>query len=621
MTDMTATTDILRSATATASDIQINAPNYNNPPAQRHLGPQNRVNPSDKPDGYSIPAMVRELFSRSRESRRPLLDQWRINYRALNNRSYRIGLNSWSEDPAVNQIWPIIASMTSWMTDQRPTFRVVPTAEAFSEYWDFYDALSRDLSTVLTNCFQQYQLDAEIDVMLWDIHTYGVGYIKTQWEPWLADGLGDMTFRRVDPFTIYPDPYAHDMSDCSYIIEAKTMTVADADRAWPGAAKLLGYTSYIEDAEQAPTKTEELTNRYRPRIVGPPSGPGLPTNSPGNVAPLPRHPRDKFIESQVITVLECYIRGYKTEPADTEGVTKVRDDWRCVVVSGNVVLVDKKCAEVYPFNTHPYDRCVLRNTGEWYGPSIVEMLIPIQRQVNWLLGAISRNIYLMGNPVLLEDPRSATMNQRFTNGPGQRLKGYDGVKWMDPPQVHPQMSLQLIELLQGQAETISGLSAMMRGFAPGGRNAQGVLDSIQDAAFVRVRASLRELERTLRGSAQKMAAGIAEFYTEPRLLSVIGPDGRTTSLALKARHFYARDDEDYGSIIPLRFSVGADAGSSMPTSKQARAAEAKHLFEVGAIDVIELLRALEWPNYFEVAQRVLEQQVLAAQQEGSRPAA
>lgn len=586
------------------------------------LGPQNKVNPTPASDDRNaIPQLVRELFTRAREVRRPLLNQWKLNYRSLNNRSYRPGMAPWDEEPAVNQIWPVIASMTSWMTDQRPSFRVTPTAEAFSEYWDFYEALSRDLSTVLTAIFNNYKLDSEISKMLWDAHTYGIGYVKCQWEPWLADGLGDMCFRRVDPYTLYIDPYASNDSNMTYVIEAKTMTVDDADRAWPGAAKLLGYASYVEEADRQPTITEDLTQNHRPRIsLGPITGSGLPVNSALNNAPY-GGARDKFRESPIITVLECYVRGYVTEKADTEGVTKVRDDWRCLVVTGNTVLVNKKCSEIYPFNTHPYDRYVLFDTGEWYGPSIVEMLTPLQRQINWLLGAISRNIYLMGNPMLAEDPRSAVANQRVTNRPGQRLKAYGDVKWLDPPQITSTWAMDLIQFLKGEIESISGLSAMVRGFAPGGRNAQGVLDSIQDAAFVRVRSSLRELERTLRGVAMKMAAGVAEFYTEPRLMSIVGPDGRTMSLALEPRHFYARDEEEYGKMIPLRFTVAADAGSSLPTSKQARSAEAKHLFEMGAIDILDLLRAIDWPNYAETAQRVMEQQMMAAQQAAGPPPA
>jgi hypothetical protein len=178
------------------------------------------------------------------------------------------------------------------------------------------------------------------------------------------------------------------------------------------------------------------------------------------------------------------------------------------------------------------------------------------------------------------------------------------------------MSVQLVQYYESKIETISGLSAMVRGFAPTGRNAQGVLDSVQDAAFVRVRASLRELERGLREVAARMAANVAEFYTEERLMSIIGPDGQRTHLALNARHFYVPHNgpnaDEPGDRIPLRFSLIADAGSQLPTSKQARAAEAKDLFNLGAIDIYELLKAVQWPNYALVAQRVMEQAAMSA---------
>jgi hypothetical protein len=61
----------------------------------------------------------------------------------------------------------------------------------------------------------------------------------------------------------------------------------------------------------------------------------------------------------------------------------------------------------------------------------------------------------------------------------------------------------------------------------------------------------------------------------------------------------------------LRFTVVADAGSQLPTSRQARAAEAERLFALGAIDALELLKAKQWPNHAVVAKRIMEQQAQA----------
>lgn len=577
-------------------------------------GPANEVNPRpDSPSDSAVAALVRELFYRAREARRPLMQQWKRNYRALNNRDYKPGSTPWDEEPAISSVWPVVASATAWMTDQRPTVEVMPTAEPFGPYWDYYQQLATHMNVCISSAFMNYALDGEINKLLWDVYTYGVGYLKTQWEAHLAEGLGDAVFRRVDPFTVYPDPYARSEAEATYWIEAKMMTVADADRAWPGAAKKLAHINHLEDVEDAPHKLDTNLNRSQPRAALGALAPNSGSPSYGQVA-SPNKPAD----APVVTILEAYVRGYLLEPSDQEGVTKVRDEWRCIIVCGDTILMDESCNDVNAFGTHPYSRMVLFDQGEWYGPCIVELLTPLQRLINWLLGAINRNIYLMGNPVLVEDPRSASRNKRFTNRPGQRVEGtLNSVGWMNPPQMHPQMSVDIIHFYKSEIETISGLSAMIRGFSPSGRNAQGVLDSVQDAAFVRVRASLRELERTLRSVASRMAASIAEFYTEPRLMSLIGEDGQRTFLNLRARHFYAIDQDEPGERIPLRFSLTADAGSQLPTSKQARAAEAKHLYQLGGIDVYELLKAMQWPNYANVAQRVMQQQAMAAQAKSS----
>lgn len=577
-------------------------------------GPHNETNPRVDPSSDSaIAALVRELFYRAREARRATMRQWKVNYYVLNNRYYKPGNNAWDEEPAISNIWPVVASAVAWMTDQRPTTEVTPTAEPFSPYWDYYQKLATDLNVCMTAGFNNYALDGEITKALWDVYSYGIGYFKVEWDATLAEGLGDAVFRRRDPFTIYPDPYAANESELTYIGEVKTMTVADADRSWPGAAKKIGMGTFLEDTENAPHKLDASLNPNQPRAA---LGALSPSTAIQNHAA--RDTPGKPTDAPVVTVIEMYVRGHLVEPSDQEGVSKVRDNWRCIIVCGDAILMDEDCNDVNAFGMHPYSRLVLFDTGEWYGPCITELLAPIQKNINWLLGAINRNIYLMGNPVLKEDMRSASRNKRFTNRPGQRLEGGAGVDWLNPPQIHPQMSIQLVQYYEGKIETISGLSAMVRGFAPTGRNSEGVLDSVQDAAFVRVRASLRELERSLRGVASRMAASIAEFYTEPRLMSLIGDDGQRTFLNLRARHFYAIDCDDPGERIPLRFSLTADAGSQLPTSKQARAAEAKHLFKLGAIDIYELLKAMQWPNYALVAQRVMQQQAQAAQADAAK---
>lgn len=542
---------------------------------------------------------VKELFYRARDARRPLVAQWKVNYLNLNFKpSPTQAFTQAFPEVKIANMWPIVGSITSWMTDQRPILEVAPAALPFSEFADFYQNLANDMNTVLNSIMSNYDLSSEITKVLWDVATYGIGYTKVEWEPWLADGLGDVVFRRKDAFTIYPDPLARDMASLGYICEVKQIPVAELERSYPGVKV---HDAYVEESDEAPHKLDSTTSNVQPRVNYGAFSPGTTTRYMGTSK------KPNSFETQVVTVIECWYRTYEIGKKKDDGTAEVEENWKCAVVSGNQLLMHFDSNEITAHGQHPYDRCVLFETGEWYGPCLVEFMTAPQQSINRVLAQIEYNLMLMGNPILAEAPQSASRNSRITNRPGQRITARpNDVGWLNPPAIQPQLAIQLLSFYESKLESISGMSAIVRGFSPTGRNSQGVMDSIQDAAFVRIRATLRELERMMRGACQKMVATIAEFYTEPRLVSIVGPDGKRTSQILKSNHFYTPDGMKNGEQLPMRFMVLADAGSQLPTSRQARAQDAAQLFALGAIDELELLKAKQWPNYGVVAARVMQ---------------
>jgi hypothetical protein len=152
-------------------------------------------------------------------------------------------------------------------------------------------------------------------------------------------------------------------------------------------------------------------------------------------------------------------------------------------------------------------------------------------------------------------------------------------------------------------EAISGLSSITRGGQPTGRNAATVIDSMQEASFVRIRMALRNLERFIRRVGTKAAGLIVENYTEPRMIAYIGTDGQQSVAALKGEHFYLPNSD--GKNMPLKFRLHVDVGSQTQTSREAREAKAITLFGMGAIDDIALLEAVDFPNRAAINERVL----------------
>jgi hypothetical protein len=83
---------------------------------------------------------------------------------------------------------------------------------------------------------------------------------------------------------------------------------------------------------------------------------------------------------------------------------------------------------------------------------------------------------------------------------------------------------------------------------------------------------------------------------------------------LAARHFYMPSRDPAKPSIPMKFSLIVKAGSSAPTSRQSRIAEADALRSMGAIDNQAVLEAHAWPHWQDVVKRMQEEAEAAAQQ-------
>lgn len=569
------------------------------------------------PEEFAVVNHVRQLFYRAREVRRPLVQQWIKNYQTLNNNLWGTSRSTWQPTPEVPEIKPIVSALVGWMTDQRAQLDIIPSSAPFTPYTQYLEKLATDLNVVLDSTWQIEDYDAEVETVLFDCFTYGAGIFKSCWDNQRHDGLGNAIIKRVDPFTFYPDPEGRDMDSCNYFVEARTVPMQEVERRWPGSFKKLGNQGMHEGVDEAPTLTSE-------NVMG-----GRPMANPGAISPattpkygLPGQSRESVADMPGVTVFECWIRQPRkkevphvddpsTSADDDYGPTlREIDSWRCIVVAGNHVLMDEWAEDMWSHGQHPYDRMVLETTGEFWGKSMVELLTSCQVSINHLLRSIQNNIDLMGNPVLLEDTSANISRQQITNKPGTRIRKSNRgeAKWLEPPQIHPQMSMTLVQFYIGEMERISGLSAIVRGATPTGRNSQGVLDDVQEAAFVRIRLGLRNLERALRKVGNKVASLIVEFYDVPRVVALVGNTGFKSWLALRGSHFYLPTEE---GRAPMKFQLLIEAGSSMPTSRSARIAEADTLFAMGALDEEAVLEIHRIPNWQTIATRVREAKAAA----------
>jgi hypothetical protein len=495
----------------------------------------------------------------------------------------------------------------------------VPNADPGSPFFQYASDIANDLSAVLyTNWLIEDYLK-QTKLMLWDTFIYGVGLLKAVWDNDRDGGLGNAMICRVDPWAFYVDPEATSLDDMEYCVEVRRMSLDAFERRYPNARMV-----------QEATGTATIAYDQKPRLFSDQGGqqyanagqiPGSGTfGSLGSDVVgyfgRPTSPKDVSSKRGSVVVYEFWLRENETWVDDYRDIPK--DDrpseethavsrWRVMVMAQGEIVLDEYADDLWSYGSHPYERYCFDDIGEFYGISLVDHLSYPQIYINRLLTMMQFNAELVGNPVFLEPTNAGTNRIPMINKPGLRLPvtgaaamtAGGGPRWLEPPNM-PDFVMSLIEFWIQRIENTSGLSALQKGKAPNQRNAQGVINQVQEAAFVRIRSALQNYEKTIEQITFKLADLVIDNYNEPRIVAIVGQEGENTSKVLFSNHFSVPGRE---GMQPLKFTVQIRAGASTPTSRQGRQDEADKMYAMGAIDDLALLQAHQYPHAQEIIER------------------
>lgn len=596
--------------------------------------------PMSSMEDWELTQRLTALYTVAKEHKKQLQATWRRNYLLTTNRQYAMDTRQpWTPNVTDSEIFPILSSRIGWMTDQNITPIAAPASTAGEKFTAHYQKLASDLEAILTTVAELDGWDREILLALWDAAMFGGGILKAVWDSGLDKGLGNVAMRRVDAWGFYPDPNATSVDDMQYCFEVRKMTMDEMERRWPTAnLRDIRDAAYYGDrsSDESTRPANSMGSSYPMAMPG-----NLPNNN-STVWGLPGQARQNATENVLtegINVYECWIKENWEEEreqtdwsaGDTGPERVVYDSWRCVVFSGNVVLFDEYAEDLWENNRHPYSRYVDEEMGEFWTTPIVSHLAPCQIAINRILSSIQGNIEMTGNPIFMDVKNSGLERTQIVNRPGLRLSmnsqtaNAQGSQphWMEPPKLASDV-WQGIQFWKQCMENISGLSGVSKGQQPAGRQAQQTVQSTQEAGFVRIRSSLRNMERTLTEQYNLLAHLAIQNYDVPRVMAIVGEDGANSALRFAARHFYTPSPD---GAQPMKFSLQVNAGSGNPTSRQARIAEADALLAMHAIDRQAVLMTHNFPHWQDIEQRMeakekAQQQIqiaLAAQKQGAGP--
>jgi hypothetical protein len=572
---------------------------------------------------------LKNIYTDARTAKRLLYSRWRRNWLLLNNQMWSDFRMTWMPSPQDNEIYPIMSGLIGWMTDQNVSFSINSAVLPGTPWAQYLEKLGDDLEALMQSNWKVLNWQSVVTLIMWDAGLYGAGIGKAVWDQALEGGEGNCNMVRVDPWNFYPDPNANSEEEASYFYEVRRLSWDEIERRFPDTCVSLADDLIWESSDNSlDSDTRPTSNRNTPGQYPMSMSAGYPNNSTSSTG-LPGQGRYHAWMPDGVIVYEAWMKENRTKEIDDPNwkapennpdaeppkVEVTYPDWRVVVYSANTVLFDEWASELWDGATHPYARFVFEDPGEFWPTPLVSQMAPLQISINRLYASMQQSAELTGNPIFVEQSNSGLSNSLIANRPGQRLKvnptgsGNQGVSWLSPPTMSGDV-MNLVRFAIDRMENISGLSTVSKGKAPTPRTPEAVVNQVQESGFVRVRQGLRNMEKMLRKLGTILAQLIIENYTTQKTVSILGPDGSQSAIFLQARHFIdAVEDE----MMPFKYALIVNAGSDMPTSRQARMAEAQTLFVLHAIDRQALLEAAEYPHWPAIEQRMEQKEQAEAQ--------
>jgi len=534
---------------------------------------------------------VTAKWETAKKARRPWEKEWALNlsyflgyqwvhYNEAAKAVQDLAQPSWRKKfrQTVNRIFPRVRTAASLITKTTPRFVCVPNTLEEEDI-----AAARIAQRFLSHFERQPEHESQNQkLVLWFL-VCGTAFRKIYWEPdkgpptcvprmgngdesesrlvWetARDGTmclaveeareGEVAVDVCSAFEIYPDPLATCMGDARYIIQARFRPMEYIEARW-------GRKVGTEKPEVPPIPMVGVAPEWHQAVrdiqVGAAEG----------------------MEGAV--VLEYWEQPNKQAP---EGAYRV-------VASGELLaegplpyrhLVRGPMHYPYvPFYDQVLPSC-------FWGMSIIQQERPIQTDLNRRLSQLVENAERASRKQW-KAPKGSVDPNEWTTEPGAILE-YNPRFGEPVPIVEPAPPPEigaLIQFDQGAMEDISGVRRISQGAAPPGVTAGVAMAFLQEQDETDTAPVARAYERSLGESGVHILALAREFYSEERMVLIVGRDG-----ALETQRFKAADIE---SVRDVR----VQAGSALPQSRAGRTQVVLDLVDRGLLDATKGLQMLEF---------------------------
>lgn len=429
--------------------------------------------------------------------------------------------------PIINRIRPIVRTELAKLTAQKPTATIVPAtgedrdmmaAQAGEQIWE-----SIYRSKKIKSVFGQ--------TALWML-TCGTGFMKVYWDPNKKDkdgNQGDFCYENVTPFHLFvPDMMAVDIEEQPYVIHIQTKSPEWVKMHYPDIK-----------AEPNVMEANDVLNDSFLQLVG-----------AGD------------FRKNAILCYEVWVKPGHVEFLPNGGMYTIIGDTVVQMVEGNPYIHQE-----YPFAKFDH-----LPTGRFYSDSIINDLIPIQREYNRTRGQMVEAKNRMAHPQLIAAEGSVDAS-KITTEPGQVILYKLGFPQPEPLPLQnlPAYVVQEVERLLLDFEDISGQHQVSKGQVPPGVTAATAISFLQEQDESMLSTTFASIEDGFEKIGYHTLCYVKQYWMQPRLVKVVGRDQQFNVLSF------------VGSDLRDNTDIRIEAGSALPTSKSAKQALLMDLMSQGFI--------------------------------------
>lgn len=513
----------------------------------------------DAKNSEAIGKWVKEQYKKCKSQMEPIKRQWYLNmsfYKGdqyvdfVNGQLIKIPAPSSKARVVVNRIKPVVRTEVSRMTSQEPTAEVVP---ASNEEEDILAAEAAE--AVFQSVRTRLNMQRILRESAWWCSVTGVGFVKVHWDKSYSsedsNGMaieGDHCYTSVSPFNIMvPDLLVEDIEDQPYVLNVFTKSLEWVRIRYP----------------------EVFGKDYKPTVIS--------TNEIMETQYLnTKSSEANSAKPDSCLIIEAWIKPGATPLLENGGLITMVDD----IVVGAVTD-----GLPYKHGQYPFAKMESIQSGSFYATSVIEDLIPIQRELNRTRSQLIEARNLMARPGFFYRTGSMDPN-KVTSSTGQYIDIRPGAEFPQPIPM-PQMP-SFVDKMQEDAlrdvEDISGQHQVSKGSAPSGVTAGTAIQFLQEADNSYMATTHASVEDLVQKIAYQTVGLAIQYWDSDRLVKYVGRDGAVSARYLSNANLKTGTD------------IRVEGGSSLPTSKAARIALFMDLMNRGFIPPQDGLELMNLPS-------------------------